>query len=102
MRLNFYVVILKFLFISCIRISSNDFFTSAYKEREIFNLQDSIFETIQTKFIIPSETNNLYLFVSKVNFDGFERKFWNGNGSYLGKDNNGDRVSIYAHNNFEE
>src|SRR3954451_18422211 len=108
MRLNFYVVILKFLFISCIRISFNDFFTSAvptafvqdYTKRENFKLQDYIFETIQKIFIISSEKNEFNLYLSKVNSDGFERKVWNVDGSYPGpitEDDKGDRVLIYAH-----
>ncbi|RIA91868.1 hypothetical protein C1645_766378 [Glomus cerebriforme] len=60
MKLNFFIVILKFLFISCIRISFNDFFTSAVTTavsqnntiREIFNLRDSKLEPFQKKLEI--------------------------------------------------
>lgn len=105
MRLNYYLVILKFLFISCIRISSNDFFTSAvpiaivqdYTKREILNLQDSI---IQKNFIISTEIKEFDLYLSKVNSDGFERKVWGVGGSYPGlaaRYSRGDRVLIHAH-----
>ena len=118
MRWNFFVVILIFLFISCIRISHNLFISATpidggddaiqgHTKQEIFKLQNSMIESYQTKFTIPPKTHEFDLYLSKINLapDGFQRKVWSINGSYPGPTievNKGDRVLIRVHNNLEE
>ncbi|CAG8440506.1 4203_t:CDS:2 [Funneliformis caledonium] len=120
MRWKFFVVVLFFLVVSCIRISYN-FFVSAVPttvaesgvtaqgdtKRRTFNLKNSIFASSQTTFTIPHKTREFDLHLSKVDLspDGYQRKIWSMNGSYPGPTievNKGDRVLIHVHNNLEE